>query len=134
MAPCSRESSLHAVVRAGFPIGTNSNPGGGWRSSVNYPLSATRYVGVIRQAVSRGVPVTLNSSFFFLSLFSMSSNQDLCFDPPCGFCGMATSPGGSGAVQSMMLPFLSLLCLSLAWLPAGGPPFFSLPMLNGAIT
>ena len=31
MASCSREISLHAVVRYGLPIGTNSNPGGGVR-------------------------------------------------------------------------------------------------------
>jgi hypothetical protein len=35
MASCSRESSLHAMVRAGFPMGTNSKPGGGSFFSVN---------------------------------------------------------------------------------------------------
>lgn len=77
--------------------------------------------------------ITSNSSFFFLSLFSMNSNQDLCLELDCGLSGLAFRPGGSGAVQSMRLPLRSLLCLSFAELPVAppGPPFLSLPILNG---
>ena len=34
MASCSRDSSLHAVVSSGFPVATNSKPGGGFLSVV----------------------------------------------------------------------------------------------------
>lgn len=79
------------------------------------------------------IPVTSNSSFFFLSLFSMNSNHDLCFELIRGFSGLATSPGGKGADQSIKLPLRFLLWRSFAWSPVGAPGtfFFSLPILTG---
>ncbi len=112
MAPVSRESSLHAVVKSGFPIGTNSKPGGGSLLSVNcvgggnhQPLDSPQVVDQVAQFSNN----TSNSSFFFLSLFSMNSNHDLWPELMRGLSGLATKPGGGGALQSHKLPRRSLL-------------------------
>lgn len=91
-------------------------------------------VDAVQQPARPRLSVTSNSSFFFLSLFSMNSNQDLCLELVCGLSSLAFKPGGKGTVQSIRLPFRSLLCLSLAWLPvaAARSPFFSRPILNGS--
>ncbi len=133
MASCSRESSLHAVVRAGFPIGTNSNPGGGSRLSV-YWIGVGQCLGSLERSMDCCESNnTSSSSFFFLSLFSMSSNHDLCPELILGFSGLATKPGGKGAVQSIKLPLRSLLCRSLACspVPTPGAVRFSLPISTG---
>lgn len=134
MASCSRESSLHAVVRAGFPMGTNSNPGGGSRLSV-YWIGVGQCLGLLGRSMGwRKSNNTSNSSFFFfLSLFWMNSNHDLCPELILGLSGRATKPGGKGAVQSITLPLRSLLCRSLACspVPTPGAVRFSLPISTG---
>ena len=41
IASCSRDISLQATVRSGFPVGTNSKPGGGSFFVVTYCLVST---------------------------------------------------------------------------------------------
>ncbi len=76
---------------------------------------------------------SISNFFFFLSLFWMNSNHDLCPELILGLSGLATKPGGKGAAQSITLPLRSLLCRSLACSPAPTPGAvrFSLPISTG---
>jgi len=53
-APRSLDISLHAVVKVGFPIGMNSNPGGGRLSLVRFQES----VGVMLRTDRVVIPET----------------------------------------------------------------------------
>jgi hypothetical protein len=66
IASFSRDNSLHAVVSWGFPVGTKSKPGGGFLSEVTWMHDESG-------TLPSGQECTLNSSFFFLSLFSIIS-------------------------------------------------------------
>lgn len=106
IAPCSRESSLHAVVRAGFPIGTNSKPGGGSRFSVNCARLVPRSAS---QRVSRYLKLEL----LLLVLVFDKLEPGLVFgaDPrPLRSCYQACGHGRCPVHQiALAVPFVPLL-------------------------